>query len=340
MGTLLVRATRSGTLRQIRYVTPTPPAAAHGLVASVYRQVERDFGMLAPPISLHSPAPTNLAAAWAMLRESLLARGHTSRASREAVAAAVSATNRCPYCVDVHGSTLAGLIAAGRSTLDRPFAELTAWAQGEPGPAPFPAVHAPEYFGVAVTFHYLNRMVNIFLPPSPFPPAVRGVARRAAGQMATRLMASLARRTVLPRQSTGLLPAAPLPADLGWAQGHGGIAEAFAAAAHAVDRQDIPDAVRAAAGSWLATDVRPGLSMRGWLDDAVAGVPGSDQPAARLAALTMFASHRVTPQHIADTGLDGAGLIRLTSWAAMQSARHIGARLAARAYPADVDGTS
>lgn len=337
MGTLLARATRGGTLRQIRYVTPVAPSAARGLVASVYRQVERDFGMLAPPISLHSPAPANLAAAWAMLRESLLAPGRTGRAGREAVAAAVSSANRCPYCVDVHGSTLAGLMAAGQSTPDRPIAELIAWAQNEPGPAPFPAEHTPEYFGVAVTFHYLNRMVNIFLPPSPFPPAVRGVARRAAGQMATRLMGSLARRTVLPRQSVGLLPTAALPADLDWARGHAGVAEAFAAAAHAVDQQDIPDTVRAAAQSWLVKDVRPDLSLKGWLDDAVAGVPARDRPAARLAALTMYASYRVTPQYIADTGLDDAGLIQLTSWAALQSARHIGTRLAAKAYPASVD---
>ncbi|MFD0592043.1 hypothetical protein ACFQZ4_05300 [Catellatospora coxensis] len=55
MGALLSWATRGATLRHVRHVAPVHPAAATGLVGEVYHQVEAEFGMLAPPIALHSP---------------------------------------------------------------------------------------------------------------------------------------------------------------------------------------------------------------------------------------------------------------------------------------------
>src|SRR5436190_17347640 len=112
MGRLLGRVSRRGAMAQIRYVAPVRPGAAQDPVATVYAQVEQDFGMLAPPVGLHSPAPGALAACWAMLRETLIA-GPGERAAREAVAAGVSLGNTCPYCVQVHATLLYGL-AGGR----------------------------------------------------------------------------------------------------------------------------------------------------------------------------------------------------------------------------------
>ncbi|MER6797669.1 carboxymuconolactone decarboxylase family protein, partial [Amycolatopsis mediterranei] len=76
----VVRVALRRTLRDVKYVDVVPPRQARGLVREVYRQVERDFGMLAPPVALHSAAPDVLAAAWLMLRESLIAGGTASRA--------------------------------------------------------------------------------------------------------------------------------------------------------------------------------------------------------------------------------------------------------------------
>src|SRR3954466_10645569 len=117
----LVRFALRRTLRDVKYVEAVRPRHARGLVRDVYRQVERDFGMLAPPVALHSPAPEVLAAAWLMLRESLgagggwvgggagVGGGTGSGAGREAGAAAVSAANSCPYCVEVHAMALGTL---------------------------------------------------------------------------------------------------------------------------------------------------------------------------------------------------------------------------------------
>ena len=112
MASMFLRAARRSSLAQIRHVAPVRPDAATGLVGRVYDQVERDFGMLAPPVALHSPAPAVLAASWLMLRETLIATGKVDRATKEAVGTAVSLGNTCPYCVEVHSATLGGL--AGR----------------------------------------------------------------------------------------------------------------------------------------------------------------------------------------------------------------------------------
>ncbi|WP_155372849.1 carboxymuconolactone decarboxylase family protein [Catellatospora vulcania] len=336
MGALLSWATRGATLRHVRHVTPVHPAAASGLVGEVYRQVAAEFGMLAPPIVLHSPDPPRLAAAWTVLREALLADGLTTRLDREAVAAAVSAANSCPYCVDVHGSTLAGL--GGRDAVDAAgpggtrLRELTAWA-GRPGAAaPFPPAQAPELIGTAVTFHYLNRMVNVFLPDSPLPPAVRGPARQVMGRMAARLLGALARGRVTPGGSAGLLPDAELPADLAWARGRPSVAAAFGAAAAAVDEagQSLPAEVRDLVSAQAARlpDGGPGLHAQDWLDGAVSALAPEHRGMARLALLTVFASYRVTPAVVADAGLaDDGALVRLTAWSSMTAARVLGARM-------------
>jgi AhpD family alkylhydroperoxidase len=202
MGRMLARATGGVALAQVRRVAAVSPRNADGLVARVYRQMAADFGMLAPPVALHSAAPAVLAASWSVLRETTLATGIVSRADKETVATAVSAANRCPYCVDIHGGTLAGLlrkadgdaIASDRldSIPDERHRALARWARGTAAGGhtvgvapPFRGSDAPELVGVAVTFHYLNRMVNLFLQESPLPPtprpARRGVRRGRRG---------------------------------------------------------------------------------------------------------------------------------------------------------------
>jgi AhpD family alkylhydroperoxidase len=345
---LFARATRRVSVTHIRHVTPVPPRAATGLVERVYRQMEADFGMVAPPLMLHAPAPAALAACWSILRETLLVPGLARRDDKEAVAAAVSLSNRCPYCVDVHGTALAGLTpgADARSlATDRMDAiaeprlgELARWARasgtGNRRPTPFPRALAPEFIGVAVTFHHINRMVNIFLCDSPFPPvppAVLGVVRRGA----TRIMRGMASRQATPGGSAELLPAAPLPHHLAWASGAPHIATAFARASATIDAggvRAVPARVRQLVHAQLAggPGAPPGPRSREWLDRAVAGLPELERPAGRLALLAALASYQVTDRHVAEfrgTGQDDATLVELTSWASLTAARHIGTEL-------------
>lgn len=341
---LTTRLARRAALAHVEHVIPTDPANATGLVRAVYRQVERDFGMLAPPIALHSPAPTVLAAAWAMLHESLLTTGTTPRATKEAVATAVSAANACPYCVDIHSATLAGLdtgadsaaIAADRlgDVTDPQLRDIVQWARRPTLDAvvPFPAAQLPDLGGVAVVFHYINRMVSVFLRSSPLPP-LTGQARRGAKWMAGRVMSSLTHRPVVAGAALRLLPPAAVPQDLAWA-GTTGVAEAFARAGSAIEDaaavvvpERIQYLVRARLADWDGTP--PGLSAS-WVDSALAGVPDDELPAGRLAMLTALSAYQVGDAVIAGFKRhdpQDASLVTVASWAALAAARSIGARL-------------
>ncbi|MCT9933218.1 carboxymuconolactone decarboxylase family protein [Planotetraspora sp. A-T 1434] len=358
-GTLLTRATLRNSLTQVRHVSPVRPDAAGGLVAKVYDQVERDFGMLAPPMILHSPAPETLAASWLMLRESLLAAGSVTRAVREVVATTVSIGNACPYCVDVHRETLRGLsrgahaseIAEGRfEAIPDPGVRRTAeWARAAANrdtavrqALPAPPGQVGELVAVAVTFHYLNRMVNVFLDDSPLPPKVPAAVRGPALRLLGLLMRPAARRAVTPGASLDLLPAALLPGDMSWAgagarTGAGAeesgahIAGAFARAAAAIEaagRRSVPDPVRelvvAELSAWSGRPVGP---SRGWATDAVSVLPAAQRPAGRLALLTALASYQVDRSVVDDFRGAEPGdraLVELTAWASLAAAREVG----------------
>jgi AhpD family alkylhydroperoxidase len=351
MGALLTRLTARATLGHIQHVTPVRPAAATGLVGAVYTQVRRDFGMLAPPLLLHSPAAEPLAASWLLLRETLVATGLVDRAAKEAIAAAVSLGNACPYCVDVHGTTLHGLargadaaaVAADRiaAVTDPRLREVASWARdtGRRGAAarhalPFPPEQAPEHIGVAVVFHYLNRMVNVFLADSPFPPGLSAGARGRVQGLVGRLLRPIAGRRREPGAALGLLPPAPLADDLAWAAGAPSIGAAFARAAAALDAagtRTVPAPVRALVAAELAGwDGAPAGISRAWVETAVAELAPADRPAGRLALLTALASYQVDAPVVeayrrAQPG--DAALVELTAWASLAAARRVGSWL-------------
>lgn len=318
----LVRFAVRRSLNDTRHVRVVKRRHATGLVAEVYRQVERDFKMLAPPVALHSAAPDTMAAAWMILRETLLAQGVVDRASKETVATGVSLANTCPYCVDVHGMTLAAM------PVEHDVSTLEKWARNpatvEP---PFPPAQAPELVGVAVAFQYYNRMVNVFLGESPFPSHVPETAKPKARH----LLGGVLRPTPTgptPGESLDLLPAAPIPEDLSWAAASPTIETAFArayAAVEAAGERSVPPSIRTLVHTRLSTwdGSPPGLS-RSWLTDAVTDLPPTDQPAARLALAVALAPYQLDDSLVdahRKTTPDDAALIELTAWAAMTAAR-------------------
>ncbi|MFD3688145.1 carboxymuconolactone decarboxylase family protein [Nocardiopsis sp. NPDC058631] len=325
----LIRAAVRRSLRDVRHVRPVAPREARGATAALHRQLERDFGVLAPPVALLTPAPECAAATWVALRESLLVPRRTGRAAREAVATAVSRENTCPYCVEVHGATLGVLGAAdggsggGGSDGGGPWAGL---------PAPTDPAERAELGAVVLTFHHINRLVNVFLPESPLPafapPAVRGMLRRATAAT----IASGSGRPLAPGAALDLLPEAalraPTPPDLAWAAGEPRVLRALTAATAAVD----------AAGERVLTARVRDLLLRhlgehgtgpagvssSWTDGPLDALPPSERALGRLALLTARASYQVTDDTIAacrEAGADDPALVRAVSWAAMAAAR-------------------
>ncbi|MGW2248876.1 carboxymuconolactone decarboxylase family protein [Kitasatospora sp. NPDC001660] len=310
----LLRTALRGSLAQVRHVAPVRPARAGAPVARVYAEVEREFGMLAPPVALHAPSPQVLAAAWMMLRETLLAAGRADRAEKEEVAAAVSRANACPYCVEVHTTAV----------------EALGGPVGSGALAPFPPALAPELVGVAATFHYLNRMVSLFLGDSPLPPKAPSAARRAALALLGRMARQSAAAAPSPGGSLDLLPAARLPEDLVWAAGVPSIAGAFARAAAVIDaggERSVPAPVRSLVTAELAAwdGTPPGLG-RAWLEPAVSSLPPEHRAAGRLALLTAKAAYQVDDAVMVaarQSVPSDTRLIELTAWTSLTTARHL-----------------
>ena len=88
----------------IRYIRKPDLATDDRLSKKILDQVAREF-QLVPPITLHLGDPELMAGVWGISRESFIVNS-TDRMRREAIAAAISILNQCPYCVTVHQSML------------------------------------------------------------------------------------------------------------------------------------------------------------------------------------------------------------------------------------------
>jgi AhpD family alkylhydroperoxidase len=335
-----------------RYIEPVKSVKASELVAHVYRQAKEDMGLVPDvpePFAMHSPAPEILAGAWGLFRESLLA-GRVRRGIKEAVATAVSEGNACPWCVDAHsivlyatgnGATVKAVLRHDpNQVLDAEIQAVVWWASSTLSPAapiladpPFSSQDAAEMIGTAVTFHYFNRMVNILLVRTNLPrnPLVKGAMKRTFGWLYTRS----ARKTHPAGAALALLPAAPLPTDLAWAESAPNVAGAFARFAAVLEEAGpvvLSPEVRALVHRhlqvWRGED--PGLSRK-WVEQALGGLDPDAQTEGRLALLAAFATHQVDKGvieafralHPTDGDLVGA-----LAWSSFAAARRIGTWIA------------
>lgn len=346
------RVAASVVQRHVKHVRPVAVGEASGVVARVYEQVADEMRVVIPPAQLHSPAPDLLAAYWMLMREPLLPTRLVSRAVKEAVAAAVSIANICPYCAEMHGVSLYDLGTEHDSEaiarddpagMEDPRLRAAAeWArhahETAEGPAPLPDPRpgaAAELVGVLVALHYLCRMVNVFLSPFLLPPSLGPRARRRAKQGIGRLMRPTLRDPREAGRSVGLLPPAdPSRARGGlWAAGNTWVADAYARASDAFDaagERSVPPAVRQVVAEFLDgwQGQETGISTA-WCDRLVSGLPAAEAVSARLALLTCAASYQVDEVLVGEFRAvhPGDGVVLDTvAWASFAAARVIGDR--------------
>ncbi|NJP33642.1 carboxymuconolactone decarboxylase family protein [Micromonospora thermarum] len=342
------RVVSSVVQRQVRYVRPVPAPEAAGVVGAVYAQAAEEQRIVSPPVLLHSPAPPVLAAYWMLMREPLLAAGRAGRLAKEAVAAAVSVANICPYCADMHSTGMYDLSDAGdaeaivadrvEQVRDDAVRQVAGWARSAhladlPGAAdaPFEEADRPELVGVLVSFHYLTRMVNVFLANFLLPPGLGPAARRRLKQGISRLLRPTLREPYPPGRSLPLLPPADLPADARWAAGNPTVAAAVArsyAAFEAAGERALTPAVRdlllRRLDDWRGEET--GVS-RQWCEDLVADLPAADRAAGRLALLTALASYQVDEEVVDEFRThhpDDRSLVEAAGWASFVAARRVG----------------
>ena len=331
------------------------PEHAEGRIASIYQQARREvlgnMGDVPEPFTVHSPAPDLLAGVWSLFRETLLV-GDVDHGLKQTVATTISKLNACPWCVDAHsivmyasgqGKAVKAIQNGGDlNRLDPETRALVEWASATltPGAAilsdpPFSAEEAPEIAGSAVTFHYLNRLVNAtlterFLPTQSW---INGPLKRMTGL----LFRKHARRRWPPGESLPFLPEAELPDDLHWAEASPPIAGAFggfAAAVKAGGERSLAPEVRSLVTERLVEwdGSPPGLSRR-WVDDALASLPSALHHAARLALLAAFAPYQIDDTIVRTFREQHPGdrtLIEALAWASFAAARQIGGWLVPR----------
>lgn len=160
---------------QVRRVAPVrrPGPPLDGLYATMRAELP-----LLAPVVLHAPSPPALTAAWALARETWLAAPVPAQL-REAAVAGISAANSCPYCEQTHRMFTAAAAEAGDAALVQRYRD---WGQRTASPeAGAPPDHGVDLAALAVGYHYLNRMVNVFLVPDQvrLPHALRGLRRRS-----------------------------------------------------------------------------------------------------------------------------------------------------------------
>jgi AhpD family alkylhydroperoxidase len=318
--------------RQVRYLGSLSYGKAEGLAAAAIEQMEREF-VVGPPITVHLPNPELMAGVWSMARE-CLAAGRGRRARGELVAAAVSRLNQCPYCLDIHTSML-----HSHGWPDAPEAQaVSSWAAATLSPdagvlasPPFSASEKPLMVGTAVCFHYLNRIVNVFLDPSPFLIGGDGWLKNSVRRMAGNLLRPrLASQVVAPGGFLTAVSEASLPADFAWAAPDLPIAGGFLRfieTAEQAGAESVAPTVRECVREYVQTwrGEVPGLG-RDWLEKAVAPLYDRHRPAGRLALMTALASWQVEEGLVADfrsRQSSDRDLINLVSWASYIATRRI-----------------
>ena len=285
------------------------------LAREVIDQTALEF-QVAPPVTLHMADPQLMAGVWSAAREAYVVNA-SGRAMREAVAAAVSQLNECPYCVTVHSSLFAST-ANGLGALDDPSqlpADIKAahqWASATLSPTDDrlknPAIDPadlPQIMGTAIVYHYINRMVSVFLQETPV--ALPGMGT-ALGQKMMRASFTFfgkrfARLDPAPGQFVWLQKA-ELPGEFSWAKTNPHVAHGLAQLAYSAEhagQQAVPGEVRTLVldhlNEWHG---EPSPLSRHWVEELVGTLHDADKPSARLALLCARAAWQVDDQLIAD----------------------------------------
>ncbi len=300
----------------INGVQPDRPVRAEGRAKDVYDQM-RDQFFVAGPFVLHGEVPELLAAAWTIVRETLFV-GDADRGRKEAIAWAVSQGNQCPFCVDAHG--------AARAAAKTNDSALESWARSSASAEEAASVTAPqdldrhraEYLGTLTAFHYLNRMVSVFLDDKMMPvPSALGTMTRSMAKVMMGGMIDKA-QTLTPGESLALLPkhdtlfawrpgwAADAPNVLSAMAGWSAVIEAEAAERFAPTLLAVLDE---RFSRWQG-----GIQLKTFTDM---------EPLARLAILTVEAPYRVSDADVAAAvaASSSADTLAMVAWAAQKASR-------------------
>ena len=331
----------------IQYLETIKPNSASVRVKKVYEDLQNEMGDVVEPISLHAILPDVLEQIWGILRETLLVDDQLNRSQKEAIAAAVSHSNRCTYCVDAHTIMLIGLkdkAIADAILKDNPQAlenglvkDLILWSLNSKEAVshatknpPFDLSFAPEAIGTLVLFNYLNRVVTIFLGKTILPLNVqflKGMMRGVAAKMFSKVLASEKKKGEFKEFD-------PTHAELQWASKNSRIYSKFYSFHQQIDMEmkrffpkEIIEFVKAHIDDWNGkNDLNPGK-----LEQITAHLPVELRPIARMLYLTCFDPFRIQKSQIEQILIrnneNDKALLTAVSWASFMMSCKIGKEL-------------
>jgi len=338
----------------IYHISSVKPKEASGLVKEVYQALKKEMGDVVEPVSLHALQPAVLREVWGMLREILLIDDRMLRKDKEAVAAAVSSSNACPYCVDAHTIMVMGLdddqtakaIAKKNLSLvqDPALRGLLEWAfhtrdfdNLRPIDPKYKGDALPELLGTVIFFHYLNRMVTLFLGATILPmnvPMMKGMMKKMAAMMFSKVLkAKKEGRTLAEAETQDLFQQYPLT----WAQPNTRVHYVLAKAqqtTQALAQEYLPEEIRTfivgQIQAWDGQDLRSTQEM----ETALLTVSEPYRDAVRVLLHTALCDYRVQAEDIQvlkdHLGGKDEAVVALTSWVSLVAAMEIGNRLGER----------
>jgi hypothetical protein len=334
------------SVKTMRYVSAVPRAKADGLVARIYDMIAEDF-FINGSLTSHSKVPPLLAGVWIGGRESILVADRLDRTTKEAMMAVLS------YCGDmlislVHGGGKHEAASQIFSQRDEEIADPTLRARLEwvkavatpgsqlPADTPFTAEQLPEVLGSLLAMSHINRFSHVVMGGSPVnaPLGFQGI-KSAALRMFGSVLKTTTERPIQPGRALDLLPPAPLPDDMYWAEPNPRVASAVSRWAAVVERESagvvqphVRNLVHDNLQSW---EGEPMPISRSWVDDTVEGLTGRDRAIARFTLVLAKAPYQVDEALVGEVlrdDRDETRFIRLLAWASFSTARRIAERVA------------
>lgn len=331
----------------VRYVKTYSSRGVPEQYRSLYRQMKREFGMVAEPFLIHSIRPRAMAAIWAVVRETVLIEGAVSREQKELIASCVSKSNECPYCVDAHALVLVGTGDSSYYDFEKKISQdqtnpLQQWALATKNPEsliiqtpPFGHEQAPEMIGTAVAFHYINKLVSVFLDQSPIP-TQNQVLKKLFQPMVAFVFSLAVKRNKIPGEALNSFPSEDLPKELSWAIPNPHVAQSFAYCSLVMEawgEETLPKSVRTEflkyVNRWDGSD--PGMG-RGWIVPMLNKLSReNDRRLLEFILLGAFAPYQLDEGYVIkakrELGSDDA-LVGALAWASFAVAARIGGWLA------------
>lgn len=317
--------------KTIQFVKPITYRKSTADTRKIYDEIGLDY-VLGPPFTLHAAIPKLMAGVWSLVRETLIVNRNVNRLTKEAVAGGVSISNECPFCVQAHIN-----MSGGETDTDRE--DIFTWSKSHYEKEsdlimnpPFSEDEAPEIIGTALAFHYINRMVTVFVTDFPLPlprylnflkPAISSFFKLTAAKNITGV-------SILPGASLKRVPNAVLPKEFSWAQSNADISASFAGfdlLINAIGKKEIPSDVQKSILLFISTwDGVIQVMGNQWLEKEIATLSDDKKSLARLILLIAIQPYKITEQHIDELrALDYSDeqLIAVCAWGSWQATKQI-----------------